>query len=303
MKWNKQGLIFSPKGEFEWMQSYALIPTADIISNDTVRIYFATLDREMYGRIGYIDVDMLNLKNIKNISEKPVLDIGDIGTFDDSGVNPSCILTVDNKKYLYYYGWQRCERVPHMLFAGLATSEDGENFTKVSRVPVLDRTKEEPYLRSATSIIVEDNIFKCWYVSAINWILVNDKSYPKYVIKYAYSYDGIEWISENHTCISFKNEYEYGFGRPWVVKENDMYKMWYSIRSINEPYKIGFATSKNGLDWTRLDEEAGIEKSESGWDSEMICYPNIVKFNSKTYMFYNGNRHGKTGFGYAILEE
>ncbi|NRY40309.1 hypothetical protein [Clostridium beijerinckii] len=65
MKWNKQGLIFSPKGEFEWMQSYALIPTADIISNDTIRIYFATLDREMYGRIGYIDVDMLNLKKYK----------------------------------------------------------------------------------------------------------------------------------------------------------------------------------------------------------------------------------------------
>jgi hypothetical protein len=303
MKWRKEGLIFSPKGELDWMQSYALNPTVEILDDKTLRIYFATLDKEMFGRIGYIEVDIKDIKKIKSISNKPVLDLGDIGTFDDSGVNPSCILSVNKKKYLYYYGWQRCERVPYMLFAGLAISEDGDNFKKVSKIPILDRTKDEPYLRSATSIIFDENIFKCWYVSAIDWIFVKDKKYPKYVIKYAYSYDGVEWESDNYTCINFKNQYEYGFGRPWVIKENDIYRMWYSIRSINEPYRIGFAISKNGLDWQRLDEQVGIEKSESGWDSEMICYPNVVKLNNSTYMFYNGNRHGQTGFGYAILEE
>lgn len=303
MKWRKEGLIFSPKGELEWMQSYALNPTAEILDDKTLRIYFATLDKEMFGRIGYIEVDINDMKKIRNISNKPVLDLGNIGTFDDSGVNPSCILPVNGKKYLYYYGWQRCERVPYMLFAGLAISEDGDNFKKVSKIPVLDRTKEEPYLRSATSIIFDENIFKCWYVSAVDWIFVKDKRYPKYVIKYAYSLDGVKWESDNFTCIDYKNQYEYGFGRPWVIKEKDIYKMWYSIRSINEPYKLGFAISKNGLDWQRLDEEVGIEKSKSGWDSEMICYPNVVSLNNTTYMFYNGNRHGQTGFGYAILEE
>lgn len=303
MRWKKEGLIYSPSGEYEWMQSYALNPTVDIIDNNTLRIYFATLDNDMYGRIGFIDTEIDNFKNIKRISNKPVLDLGQNGTFDDSGVNPSCILTVNNKKYLYYYGWQRCEKVPYMLFAGLAISDDGINYRKISKVPILDRTPKEPFLRSATTILYDDNVYKCWYVSAIDWIHVGNKIYPRYIIKYAYSHDGISWISTNIICINFKNENEFGFGRPWVIKENGIYKMWYSIRSTVEPYKIGYAESLNGLVWRRLDYKVGIERSEDGWDSEMICYPCIAKIRNKTYMFYNGNRHGSTGFGYAVLEE
>lgn len=87
-----------------------------------------------------------------------------------------------------------------------------------------------------------------------------------------------------------------------MIKENNIYKMWYSIRSISAPYKIGFAESEDGLNWKRKDSEVGIEKSESGWDSEMICYPNVISIKGKWHMFYNGNRHGESGFGYAVLE-
>jgi predicted GH43/DUF377 family glycosyl hydrolase len=70
----------------------------------------------------------------------------------------------------------------------------------------------------------------------------------------------------------------------------------------NESYRIGYAESNDGIIWTRKDEEVGIETSDSGWDSEMIDYPYIYKYNEKIYMFYNGNGFGKSGFGYAELE-
>ena len=79
--------------------------------------------------------------------------------------------------------------------------------------------------------------------------------------------------------------------------------MWYSIRSTHEPYKIGYAESIDGLNWTRKDHLVGIHRSDTGWDSEMICYPCVIPFKGKYYMFYNGNRHGSTGFGYAIWED
>jgi len=44
---------------------------------------------------------------------------------------------------------------------------------------------------------------------------------------------------------------------------------------------------------------AGIERSHSGWDSEMICYAYAVDAGSHRYLFFNGNRHGSTGFGVA----
>jgi hypothetical protein len=34
----------------------------------------------------------------------------------------------------------------------------------------------------------------------------------------------------------------------------------------------------------------------------MICFPCVVDVRGRRYMFYNGNRHGATGFGYAVLD-
>lgn len=303
MKWKKLGLIYVPDGTRWWARSYATLPTADLLNDGNIRVYFASLDENRFGRIGYIDLDANDPQRILYETKEPILDLGDLGTFDDSGVNPSCVLNVAGKKYLYYVGWQRCARVPYMLFAGLAIgNDDGTPFVRALRTPVLDRTDEEPFLRSAAAIIFESGVFKAWYVSGLRWTYVNGDQYPCYVIKYADSTDGLNWSCYPHVCINFENQDEFGFGRPWVVKEHSLYRMWYSIRSKTAPYRIGYAESSNGLTWERRDEEAGIYRSEDGWDSQMICYPCVVDVKGRRLMFYNGNRHGLTGFGCAVLE-
>ena len=50
-------------------------------------------------------------------------------------------------------------------------------------------------------------------------------------------------------------------------------------------------------------KESNFFCSESGWDSEMVCYPYVFEYNDKLYMLYNGNGYGKTGIGLAVLEE
>jgi hypothetical protein len=57
------------------------------------------------------------------------------------------------------------------------------------------------------------------------------------------------------------------------------------------------------ITWKRDDSQAGIDVSESGWDSDMICYPHIAKINDKYVMFYCGNNFGQDGFGYAELQK
>ena len=51
--------------------------------------------------------------------------------------------------------------------------------------------------------------------------------------------------------------------------------MWYSYRG--DAYRIGYAESVDGLEWERKDEEAGIDVSADGWDSEMIEYPCVFE--------------------------
>lgn len=301
MKWVKRGLVYCPPGDQAWAKSYATIPTAHVIDSHRVRIYFASVDAAMRGRIGFVDIDPRKPQRILMRSEKPVLDLGEPGTFDDSGVNPSCVIQRGEHTLLYYIGWQRCERVPYMLFAGLAKMNSDGAFDRVQQTPILDRTPSEPFLRSATTIVVED-VMRVWYVSADRWTMVGARQYPRYRIRYAESDDGVSWKSVGDFAIDFQNEDEFGFGRPWVLKDSNIYRMWYSIRSRTAPYRIGYAESSDGTTWTRRDSKAGLDVSSEGWDSEIVCYPCVVDVGGERYMFYNGNRHGATGFGCAILE-
>ena len=52
-----------------------------------------------------------------------------------------------------------------------------------------------------------------------------------------------------------------------------------------------------------MDDQVGIDCSNDGWDSEMIEYPCIFKHAEETYLLYNGNSHGLTGIGLAVLEK
>jgi hypothetical protein len=76
--------------------------------------------------------------------------------------------------------------------------------------------------------------------------------------------------------------------------------MWYSYSSRN--YKIGYAESSDGIRWRRKDDNAGLDVSKTGWDSEMVAYAFIFLHNEKKYMLYNGNSFGKNGMGYAVLD-
>jgi hypothetical protein len=82
--------------------------------------------------------------------------------------------------------------------------------------------------------------------------------------------------------------------------------MWFSYRhgvNFRNPergYGIGYAFSDDLITWNRCDEFAGIDRSDFGWDSEMISYPSVLKIGDKYMMFYCGNQMGRDGFGFAI---
>ena len=302
MKWRKLGLVYRPTGAQWWAREYAHLPTPELRDERTLRVYFAALDHERYGRIGYVDLDAADPLRVLRAAEEPVLDLGPPGGFDDAGVNPSCFIDIAGRKSLYYIGWQRCRRVPYQLFAGLAAEED-ERFRKIGRAPVLDRTDAEPFLRSAPSVLREGNRYRAWYVSALDWTEVGGTPYPRYVVRHAESADGVRWSDGGPVCIAHEDADEFGIGRPWVVRDRDIYRMWYAVRSRSTPYRIGYAESADGLRWSRKDAEAGITRSDDGgWDSEMICYPAVIDVRGRRLMFYNGNRHGASGFGVAVLE-
>ena len=302
MKWTKKGLILEPTGTFDWMATHASTPFVEKVRGDLYRIYFYGRDNQNRSRPGYIEIDINQRSQILYITEKPLLELGSLGAFDDSGVMPSWIIDYDGKKYLYYTGWTVGVTVPFYFYVGLAVSQDGgETFERFSRAPILGRNHVDPYLTASPSIIIENGIWRMWYVSCVDWKIEGGKPKHYYHIKYAEARDGINWQRDGVVCVDFKSGDEYAIARPCVLKESGIYKMWYSYRGAS--YRIGYAESKDGIGWERKDDDAGIDVSESGWDSEMIEYAFVFVHKGKRYMLYNGNGYGKTGLGYAIMDE
>jgi hypothetical protein len=308
-KWVKKGLIYKPAGLHWWNRSYASVPTVDATDQKIWRIYFGTRDDVNRNRIGYIDVEAGNPLNVLYEHNAPVLDLGKLGTFDDCGVMPSWILDHDGKKYLYYIGWTVRSTIPYHNSIGLAISNDGgSTFERFSDGPLFGETHLEPFFTGTSCVLVEEGVWRNWYLSCTGWTNVGGKAEPRYHIKYAESKDGINWDRRGTVAIDYKSNSEAGLVRASVLKEGDLYRMWYSYRgafdyrtNLKTSYRIGYAESKDGIAWMRMDDAAGVDVSPDGWDSEMIEYPHVVRCCDIKYLFYNGNKFGHSGFGFAEL--
>lgn len=304
MKWKKLGKVFEPTGEFVWMQTHAAVPIADHIEGDLFKVYFSTRDSNNASYVSYVVIDLNNPSKIIEMSAEPVISPGELGGFDDSGAMATSLLKEGNRKLLYYIGWNLGVTVPFRNSIGIAISENGGEFYKPYPGPIFDRTRDEPHFVASCDVIKEGGIFKIWYLSCVGWEQTSSGPLHKYHIKYAESKDGINWDRTGQVAIDFKDEYEYAISVPRVMHDEDIYRMWYSSRgTIDVPvYRIGYAESSDGISWQRKDAEVGISVADSGWDSEMICYPYVFDHGGQRYMLYNGNGYGESGFGLAVLE-
>ena len=297
LRWHKLGLVFCPDGNFPWMVSHAANPVAEHLGDDRFRVYFSCRDRENRSSIGHVEIDISNPGRILVISEHPVVVPGSAGLFDDSGASMGCLARHGSARYLYYLGWNLGTTVPWRNSIGLAISaRPGADFVKHTRAPVLDRSAEDPYTVSYPWVMHDGGRWRMWYGSNLSWgSLQTDMAH---VLKHAESDDGIRWRRGDAVVLGFKSAAEYAISKPCVLREADRYRMWYSYRG--DKYRIGYAESRDGLQWTRLDEDAGIDVSSEGWDSESIEYPCVFGHREKYYMLYNGNGYGRTGFGLAV---
>jgi hypothetical protein len=301
MKWDKLGHVFAPQGEFPWMSSHAANPFAVHLQDRIFKIYFTT--RDQYSR-SHICSGLFELHEgfrLLELQETPVLSPGEAGLFDDSGVAMAYLYTHGRRQLLYYLGWNLKVTVPWLNTIGLAISKDGgDTFTKVSRVPIMDRSEEDPFSISYPCILHDQGVFRMWYGSNLKWGELQDNM--EHVIKYAESTDLIHWQRSEDIHVNLMHDGEYALSKPFVKKRRNVYEMWYSYRKgpLGDSYRIGFARSNDGFSWHREDLEAGIDVSKSGWDSEMIEYPFVFDYQGEQYMLYNGNGYGATGFGLAV---
>lgn len=303
MKWHKQALVYGPSGESSWAKHSALQPTPYVkVNSGVIRVFSGFRDNAGTSRVGYVDVDATNPSSVLGVSKTPVLDLGIPGTFDENGVVPCAIVERDDKLYLFYAGYQLGQKVKFYVFSGVAVSVDGgETFERHSNVPICERRDGELFFRVIHTMLRDGDRWRAWYGGGSSFDVEDGKQYPRYNIRHAESPDGLHLDSDYQVCLDMDGS-EYRLGRPYVIKDGDLYRMFYGASTRETGYRLAYAESSDGINWLRKDDEIGISVSSSGWDSQMQAYPSIASYNGTTYMFYNGNDYGRDGFGYAVLE-
>jgi len=301
MSWQKKGLIQAPDAEYDWLRTAAGNCFATLLNDDTVELIVSGRDEKNRSRLGKIVIDA-NTYEILKIDSEPLIPLGELGTYDFNGTAYPWLVNHGEDQYLYYTGWTIGYHVAFINDLGLAIRKGRDTkFNKVSRATTMPRTDAEPFGTGSVCVIIEDNVWKMWYTTFERWGQAETDQKHYYHIRYAESADGFNWNRTGKVCIDFNEKVgEYVTAKPFVLKYKGLYLMWYSYRGAY--YKIGFAVSENGTDWTRYNEHASLDVSESGWDSDMVSYGFVLIHNSTLKMFYTGNGFGKSGLGLATME-
>lgn len=311
LAWSKLGHVFVADGRYPWMQQFGQVPTA-LRLKDRIRVYFSCRANpeatgDFVAQTTFLDVELNDPASIIAVHDKPILPPGDPGTFDQFGVMPCSVIKVGDEVRLYYVGWSRSRGVPWQAAIGLAISTDnGATFERYARGPILSRTAEEPFVQGSPYVISNNGHFRMWYLSGIRWDQHDEKQECIYRLMSATSDDGIEWNRDAKEILPSASHDECQ-ARPTVWYDEKQYHMLFScrrgveFRNPQRGYNIGYAFSHDGENWSRDDSKGGLYRSETGWDSEMISYPNVVNIDGRRLCFYCGNMMGRAGFGVAEL--
>lgn len=312
--WSKLGRFFDPtsvKGR-PWINEFSQAASV-LLLDGIIRVFFACRPKpdengQFVSYLAYVDLDRKNPMNIIGMAERPVLELGALGTFDEFGTNPASVIGIDKDIRVYYCGWSRCESVPFNAALGVAFSKDnGASFQKIGQGPVLSFSPDEPFLLGSPKIRKFNGTWYLFYAVGSKWIKLDQRPEPVYKIRMATSQDGITWKKHGKNLLPSVLEEDECQASPDVLYYGGKYHMFFSYRySIGyrqgeKGYRIGYASSEDLINWKRDDSKAGLDVSDTGWDSEMVSYAHVFEADENVYMIYQGNQMGRYGLGLAKM--
>lgn len=207
------------------------------------------------------------------------------------------VLKIEDK-YRMYFSWRT-----HYSIA-MIESEDGLHWSEPVLVikPRPETGWEDDINRPA--VVYKDGKYQMWYsgqtsgtsLSSDTWTEVymeasmNDKGTS--YIGYATSDDGVHWQRYDKPVIMPDEPWEIqSLMCPTVLwdEEERIYKLWYSGGEWFEPNSIGYATSEDGVSWTKHKQNPVFTADAANiWERARVAGAHVIKDEGWYYMFYIG---------------
>ncbi len=207
--------------------------------------------------------------------------------FDGESVGQCWVIKEGDTLKMWYCGEGRDIRG-----IGYAWSMDRHNWTKVDGSgmgrSVYDETMDGPNTMAlGTPCVVKDGgTYHIWY-------LKTTYEAPNIVfnIGYATSPNGLDWTNvpgsgTNGAVLDLGKSGKFDESQvlfPSVIKENDEFKMWCTGKDILDSYRTGYATSGDGIHWTKV---AGNGTNGACLDSAASA--SVITIGDTYRMWYSG---------------
>jgi uncharacterized repeat protein (TIGR01451 family) len=149
-----------------------------------------------------------------------------------------------------------------------------------------------------SSVLVEGGVLKMWYTGRGTTGPVNQ-------IGYATSPDGVVWTKHAGNPVM-----SVGAAGQWdsarvreasVVHVGSTYHMWYGGTDNHPIYRIGYATSPDGLAWTKnaANPVLGMGAANT-WDDATVYAPQVVHYGGTFHMWYSAGDGPATNTAWQI---
>jgi len=209
----------------------------------------------------------------RKYEENPVLG-GDLGTCFDVSV------LKEKNTYRMWFSWRPKRSI------GLVESPDGTHWSKPEIVlgPNPSSAWEERVNRPA--VIKHQKTYHMWYTG---------QSRSRSWIGYATSPDGRSWKrASDRPVLSPEEPWEnVAVMCPHVLRDekDKLFRMWYSAGEQYEPNAIGYATSADGLAWTKWPANPVlVANCDNGWEQHKVTGCQVIARGQWHLMFYIGFR-------------
>lgn len=297
MTWMRLGWIEVPRSRAAWWSSHVGFPTVASVSGDEVLLLVASRDEVQRSSCAYLRIELApNSVRLVDFSKTPLLEPGDYGCFDESGVNVTFATSSQNQISVWYHGWFLRRNGGWVNSIGCATGNLAEGLTRESRAPIFDRSSEDPTSLGYPFWLVSPSGKKLFYSSYEDYGNPSLGQSYSYRVKFA---DGSNLLRVGPVLPHIDGCQAQS--RPCVVRYRDGYLMFVSVKG--DRYQIHAAESQDGSSWKWSRDEWSLRPSGLGGECSETAYAYVFWHRGRLIMFYNGDGHGETGIGVAIWND
>ena len=221
-----------------------------------------------------INYNITTMEGWNKYKDEPILGNDDMGSLFD----PNVIIDKDGL-YRMYVSWRKEGAI------AVSTSKDGINWSELKIVLNKDISTGWENIVNRATVVYSDNKYHMWYTGQTN----NESK-----IGYAVSDDGYSFERNNNPVIVPSEYYEArSVMNPYVLYDESekIFKMWYAAGEKYEPDVLCYATSINGVNWNKYENNPilSANKNQNALDNYKVGACEIKKISQDEYiMFYIG---------------